>query len=88
MLSSSSLTPLSPRFDNLEKQILQLRTEMHDGFSAIGNDLRTEFQVELRALGTEMRVSHEDVIARLQLIQESQADQQAPRKRKPRRRKE
>ena len=67
--------------DGLATQILQLRTEMREGFSAI----REEFHRDLAALGNQMRVLHEDVIARLTLTHEGGAGEHASRKARRRR---
>jgi len=61
---------LPARMDALESQILQLRGEMRDGFSAIherlaGHDRRFD------EMNRHMRVLHEEVLNRLSLLQES-----------------
>ncbi len=67
------LEQLPSRVDALSVQISQLRDEMHDGFSAT----RARIEAVDERLSTQMRVLHEDVIARLVLIQEGR-----PRRRK------
>jgi hypothetical protein len=68
------------RLDLIESQIVQLRTEMHDGFSAFRTEMRdgfAELRAELRAeirTGDEetrrfMRVLHEDLVSRIATIQ-------------------
>jgi hypothetical protein len=77
------LQTLPDRVGALESQILQLRSEMHDGFSAIllrldghdqrfvGVDQRFD-QIDVRFEETHrfMRVLHEEIISRLSLIEE------------------
>ena len=48
---------LTSRVERVELQIVQLRTEMKDEFSAVRRDVSE--------LGTQMRVLHEDVIERI-----------------------
>ena len=60
------LEQLPKRMDALEVQIVQLRTEMRDEFSAIRQEMRAGDQ-ETRTL---MRVLHEDVIGRIALLGE------------------
>jgi hypothetical protein len=64
----------------LTTQILQLQTEMREGFSAI----REEFHRDLDALGNQMRVLHEDVVARLKLTHEQGTEGRVSRKGKRR----
>lgn len=61
-----NLERLPARMNALELQILQLREEMHSGFSALRQDIR-EGDEETRRF---MRVLHEDVIERIARIQE------------------
>jgi hypothetical protein len=82
----TALEQLPSRIDGLATQISQLRDEMHGGFSAMQTrvesgegETRRTLREEIQAVGTQMRVLHEDVISRLQLIQEGQ-----PRRRKRR----
>lgn len=89
------------RWDVLTTQILQLQTEMREGFSAIReefhrvggefhrvgeefNRLREEVHRDLDALGNQMRVLHEDVIARLKITHEQGAGRRVSRKGKRR----
>ena len=62
----NSLEQLPPRMTALESQIVQLRAEMHDEFSAIRQEMRAGDE-ETRTL---MRVLHEDVINRIALLGE------------------
>lgn len=76
------LEELPARIDGLTSQILQLRAEMRDEFSAVRTEIAAGFvavRSELAAdidgridgLATEMRVLHEDVIPRIALLQEA-----------------
>ena len=62
----TNLERLPERMDRVESQIVQLRTEMHDEFSAVRDEIRFGDE-ETRRL---MRVLHEDVISRFALLQE------------------
>lgn len=62
----TELAQLPGRIDDLTSQISHLRTEMHDEFSAV----RGEVSELADRLDTRMRVLHEDVIARIALLQE------------------
>ena len=53
------------RLDTIESQIVQLRTEMHDGFSAIRAEIRAGDEETRRF----MRVLHEDLVSRIATIQ-------------------
>ena len=55
------LKELPARVTGLESQVLQLRGEMRDGFSAI----RSEFRAESQETSTFMRALYEDAIARI-----------------------
>jgi hypothetical protein len=75
------------RWDVLTTQILQLQTEMREGFSAIRGEfsaIREEFRRDLAALGNQMRVLHEDVIARLKITHEQGTRRRVSRKDKRR----
>ena len=68
------------RMDALEGQIVQLRTEMRDEFSAIRQEMRAgdeETREKIRAGDEEtrtlMRVLHEDVINRIALLGEARS---------------
>jgi len=63
------LEQLPDRIDGLTSQVSQLRTEMRDEFSAA----RGEMSGLGDRLDTRMRVLHEDVIARIALLQEGLA---------------
>jgi hypothetical protein len=69
------LEKLPERVTAVEVQIVQLREEMRDGFSA----LRTEMVTLNEKTETLMRVLHEDVSARIALIQE---ERRTPRKKR------
>ena len=60
------LEQLPARIDDLASQISRLRTEMRGEFSAV----RREVSELADRLDTRMRVLHEDVIARIALLQE------------------
>ena len=78
------LQKLPARMDAVESQILQLRDEMRDEFSAIRErfeetrqlarelhqEVLTRLQEGDQENGRLMRVLHEDVVARISLIQE------------------
>ena len=77
----TNLERLPERMDRVESQIVQLRTEMHDEFSAVRDEIRTAGEGVKRELREEihsgdeetrrlMRVLHEDVISRFALLQE------------------
>ena len=77
-----NLEKLPERMDRVESQIVQLRTGMHDEFSAVREEIRTagdevkrELREEIRAGDAEtqrlMRVLHEDVIGRFVLLTEA-----------------
>ena len=70
----TELEQLPGKIDSLASQVLQLRTRMDAEFSAVRS--------EIRDLGTEMRVLHEDVISRIALLQEGWARPRKPRSRK------
>lgn len=97
-LRVTELEKLPERITAVESQIVQLRTEMRDEFSAVRQDLeetrrslRTEIAETRESLGAEieglrrstgeqfdelrrhMRVLHQDVIGRLEAIQEGQS---------------
>jgi len=55
------LRDLPERVGRVESQILQLRTEMRDGFSAIRSDLRAELHGVEAGLRTEFRTELHDV---------------------------
>jgi hypothetical protein len=60
------LRNLPERLATVELQFVQLRQEMRDGFSAIRTELKTGDE-ETRAF---MRILHEDVLSRLEVIGE------------------
>ena len=67
------LQALPARMDAVEAQILHLRGEMHDGFSAIRGqigDLARRMQEGDEETRRLMRVLHEDTLTRLSLLQE------------------
>ena len=63
------LQSLPARMDALESQILQLRGEMRDGFSAIREKLEQHDQ-RFDQTDRHIRVLHEDVLNRIALLQE------------------
>ena len=75
----TTLEHLPSRVDALSAQISQLREEMVARISATEKSFERTLRLEIHAVSTQMRVLHEDVIARLTLIHEGQ-----PRRRKPR----
>jgi hypothetical protein len=75
-LRVTSLDGKGGRLDTLESQIVQLRTEMQDEFSAIRTEMRdgvAELRAEIRGGDEEtrrfMRVLHEDLVSRIATIQ-------------------
>ncbi len=71
------LEELPVRMDRLESQIVRLRTEMHDEFSAVRQEIRAgdqETRQEIRSGDEEtrryMRVHFEDYVGRLRVIDE------------------
>ena len=60
---------LPARMDALESQILQLRGEIRDGFSAIREKLEQHDQ-RFDQTDRHIRVLHEDVLSRISLLQE------------------
>ena len=60
---------LPARMDALESQIVQLRGEMRDGFSAIREQLARHDQ-RFDETNRQMRVLHEEVLHRISLLQE------------------
>jgi predicted phage gp36 major capsid-like protein len=79
-----ALEALPERIASLELQVVQFREEVRVEFSALraemreqGEQIRGELRAEMRAGDEEtrhlMRVLNEDVIARLNIIQEGQA---------------
>ena len=71
----AKLEQLPERVGGLASQIVQLRTEMHDEFSAVREEIRLGDAETRRYL----RVLHEDVISRLARIQEEH-DASRPRR--------
>jgi predicted amino acid-binding ACT domain protein len=54
--------------DELRDQILQLGAEVRDGFSALreeAEETRRALSEEIKAVGTQMRVLHEDLVDRI-----------------------
>ena len=60
---------LPARMDALESQILQLRGEMRDGFSAIREQL-AHHDHRFDEMNRHMRVLHEEVLNRIALLRE------------------
>jgi hypothetical protein len=78
------LEQLPARIDDLTSQISQLRTEMRDEFSGVRTEIAAttdRLEAKTDSLATQMRVLHEDVIARITLLQEGLS---GPANRKPR----
>ena len=63
------LQDLPARIDDLTSQVSQLRVEMRAEFSAVRSDIGG-LQIKTDSLASQMRVFHEDVIARIALLQE------------------
>ena len=70
----TALEELPARIDDLTSQVLRLREEMRGEFSAVRTEMR-ELNDETKR---HMLVLHEDVIARLTLIQESANGKKRP----------
>jgi hypothetical protein len=73
----AGLENLPERMTALESQFLQLRTEMRTEFSAIRTEIQTSddrvirmLHEDVSALGTHMRVLHEDLVEKISRIQE------------------
>jgi phage host-nuclease inhibitor protein Gam len=69
----TKLEELPTRIDDLTSQVSQLRTEMRDEFSAVRSEMAARFasaEGKTDGLATQMRLLHEDVIARIALLQE------------------
>ena len=73
----TTLEQLPERMTALESQIVQLRTEMRDEFSAMRHEINSGDE-ETRTL---MRVLHEDVIQRIALLQEGKGRSKRGQKR-------
>ena len=80
----TSLGELPGRMDRMESQLLQLRTEMRDEFSAVRTEIRSgdeetrrELRQEIRSGNEEtrhyMRVLFEDYVGRLRVIDEGKS---------------
>lgn len=76
----TAVEELPGRMDRLEVQIVQLRAEMHDEFSAIREEIRAGDENVLATVSAriddarrEARVLHEDAIARIAVIGEGLA---------------
>ena len=87
-----SLADLPGRATALESQVLQLRTEMRDAFSAIRAEYATKKDLERLAtnerldavaheLRTQMLVLHEDLVERIKLLGEALENRRRRRKR-------
>ena len=69
------LEELPARIDDLASQVSQLRTEMRDEFSVVRTEMAAGFataEAKTDGLAVQMRMLHEDVIARIALLQEGQ----------------
>jgi hypothetical protein len=60
---------LPERISAVELQILHIRSEMHEQFSAVRSELHTEIEETRRY----MRVLHEEVLSRIAVIEEGHA---------------
>ena len=74
---------LEGRVGSLELQIVQLRTEMRDGFSAVPSDFLEVFDAGSRATEAlfketwaQMRTLHEEVISRIARLGEARSSPQ------------
>ena len=74
----TTLEQLPERVTELEMQVLQLRAEARNEFSALRHEIRDGDEETRRY----MRVLHEEVIARLATIQEGQTPPVPRRRRK------
>jgi hypothetical protein len=79
---------LPARIDGLASQIVQLRTEIGDEFSAVREEMRAGdeetrrvLRADIQDLGTQMRVLHEDVMSKLALLAEARAGRPSSRAR-------
>jgi len=61
----TALEELPGRMDRLESQFVQLRSEMHDGFSAIQEEVRAGDEVTRQTLHKEIQVAKEETVALL-----------------------
>ena len=64
------LETLPERVGAVELQIVHLRNEMREQFSAVREELRTEIQAGDQETRRYMRVLHEEVLSRIATIQE------------------
>lgn len=64
------LAVLPARLERLEEQILQLRQEIRDGFSATTDGLRAEIRAGDEETRRYMRVLYEDLIERIERMGE------------------
>jgi hypothetical protein len=81
----TQLEQLPARIGDLTSQFLQLRTEMRVEFSAVRREMADQGQslgMRIDALGVQMRILHEDVIARFAQLQDGWS---ARPRRKPKR---
>ena len=62
---------LPARIDDLTSEVSQLGTEMRNESSAFRDDMRDWMRMEFGALSALMRALHEDLIGRLDLLQEA-----------------
>ena len=73
----TQLEELPRRMDRLESQIVQLRTEMRDEFSAVRTEMRSGDEETRRY----MRMLFEEYVGRIKVVGEAGA---TPRNRRPR----
>ncbi|MEO7405540.1 MAG: hypothetical protein ABIZ92_00870 [Vicinamibacterales bacterium] len=82
----TGLEQLPSRIDRLKLQIVQFRTEMHEGFSAVRSDVSrietgmTTLRSDIDAARRETRVLFEEVVSRIAVLGE-QRPEGASRKR-------
>jgi len=66
----TNLERLPERMDRVESQIVQLRTEMHDEFSAVREEIRTAGEEVKRELREEIRAGDEETRRLMHALQE------------------
>jgi hypothetical protein len=85
----TDLRELPWKVEGLTQQVLQLRTDLNAGFSALRTELQAEIRAEIRASEDEtrrqMRVLHEDVISRIALLDEALNGRGRKSRRRPKR---
>ena len=66
----TNLEKLPERMDRVESQVVQIRTEMHDEFSAVRQEIRTAGEEVKRELGEEIRAGDEETRRLMHVLQE------------------